>query len=309
MGFHMQKKEKEIEKSRLIIGGAIGCCLIMVAFPQITALASKEAVSIWLNSVVPTLLPFFIAANFLKKTGIVGRIPTGIYPLAMALLSGYPMGAKIAGDDYREGLIDKEQLYKILSYSMVTGPAFLIGAVGAGFLGSHRLGVILAVSHYAGAWLNSFFYDRKKTGIKPSGSVQSYRKTGYYDLLTDSILESFRSLAVILAYIVMFMIVTDLLQFSGLLRMLPGGEAAALVKGILEMTVGCSSLSACSCSAASKAAMASFMVSFGGLSVMGQSMSMLRGCNVSLRRILLMKLSQGLISGLLAFSLACFMVR
>ena len=96
MGFHMQKKEKEIEKSRLIIGGAIGCSLIMVAFPLITALASKEAVSIWLNSVVPTLLPFFIAANFLKKTGIVGRIPTGIYPLAMALLSGYPMGAKIA---------------------------------------------------------------------------------------------------------------------------------------------------------------------------------------------------------------------
>ena len=55
-------------------------------------------------------------------------------------------------------MIDKEQMKWILSYSMVTGPAFLIGAVGVEFLGSHKLGVILAVSHYASAIVNCVFY-------------------------------------------------------------------------------------------------------------------------------------------------------
>ena len=63
MGFRIFKEEEN--KSRFVVGGAAACCLIMVAFPEVTAQASKEAVSIWLNSVVPTLLPFFIAANFL----------------------------------------------------------------------------------------------------------------------------------------------------------------------------------------------------------------------------------------------------
>ena len=306
MGFHVLKSEKN--KNRFVVGGAILCCLIMVVFPEITAQASREAVNIWLNSVVPILFPFFIAANFLKKTGMVSRISPKIYPFVMALLSGYPMGARITGDYYRAGLIDRDQMNWILSYSMVTGPAFLVGAVGVGFLGSHRLGLVLCISHYGGALINSAFYGAKKAGAKPVKSSASGRGDSYYNLLTDSILDSFRSIAIILAYIVIFMIATDLLQFSGALSMLPGGEGAALAKGILEMTVGCSSLSVCSCSEASKAALASFIVSFGGLSVMGQSMSMLYGCGVSLWQLFKMKLSQGVISGILAFSLSCFVI-
>lgn len=306
MGFRIFREEKN--KSRFVVGGAAACCLTMVAFPEVTAQASKEAVSIWLNSVVPTLLPFFIAANFLKKTGIVSKISPKIYPFVMALLSGYPMGARVAGDYYRSGMIDRGQLNGILSYSMVTGPAFLIGAVGVGFLHSHVLGVILALSHYAGALINSLFYTDKSFSGKPVKSSPFLRGDSYYNLLTDSILDSFRSIAVILAYIVIFMIATDLLQFSGLLALLPGGESAALAKGILEMTVGCSSLSYCSCGAPAKAALASFLVSFGGLSVMGQSMSMLHGCGVGLLQLFKMKLSHGVLSGILAFSLSCFMV-
>ncbi len=58
---------KFIGKNKIVIGGAILCCLIMVVFPEVTATASKEAINLWLNSIVPTLLPFFIVANFLKR--------------------------------------------------------------------------------------------------------------------------------------------------------------------------------------------------------------------------------------------------
>ena len=45
----------------------------------------------------------FHRGKFLKKTGIVNRISPKVYPFAMALLSGYPMGARITGDYYRDG--------------------------------------------------------------------------------------------------------------------------------------------------------------------------------------------------------------
>ncbi len=300
---------KVFEKSRVIIGTAIGCCLIMVVFPEITATASKEAINLWLNSVVPILLPFFIAANFLKNTGIVSRISPTIYPFIMGVLSGYPMGARIAGDYYLSGHLNQTQLYHVLSYSMVTGPAFLIGTVGHEFLGSHQMGVVLAVSHYAGALINSVFYgnggERKKKTGQRNGNVC---RQGYYEIFTDAILDSFRSVAIILAYIMIFMIAVDLIQFSGFLRLAPTAEAAALFKGFLEMTVGCNSLLMCQCSQLVKLTLAAFIVTFGGLSVMGQSMSMLKGCSISLRRLFLMKLTQGLISAIIAFSAGTFVI-
>lgn len=296
-----------LQKNKLVTAGAIGCCILMVIFPELTERASKEAIGLWLNAVVPCLMPFFIASSFLRQTGIAMKLPPGIYPLAMAVLSGYPMGARIAGDTYREGRLDGKQLEQILSYSMVTGPAFIIGSVGVGFLGSHQMGIVLAISHYAGAMINSLFYHGSSSkGV--SQGIATRRTDRYYDILTDAILDSFRSIGLILAYIMIFMIAGDLLQFSGLLRLIPTPEMAAVVKGFMEMTVGAGSLAACQCGLAVKTTLTSFMISFGGLSVLGQSMSMLGGCDVSFGKIFIMKLSHGLISAIITFTIIAFVV-
>lgn len=293
---------------------AIVFCLIMVAFPEITATAAKEAVSLWLNSVVPMLFPFFVGANFLKHTGIVKRLSPRIYPFAMGALSGYPMGACMAGEYYRKGIIDRQQLQHILSYSMITGPAFLIGTVGYEFLGSHRLGMILAAGHYIGAYVNGMFFGKAYAAARqmPPGKRGEERKQSGaesgFGALTDAILESFRSIGIILAYIILFMIAADLLQFSGALRFAPTAEAAAVLKGMFEMTVGCSSLAACQCSQTVKTVLAAFIVTFGGLSVTGQSVSMLRNCGVKFGELFVMKLSHGILSAIITFSICSFVV-
>ena len=293
---------------------AIVFCLIMVAFPEITATAAKEAVSLWLNSVVPMLFPFFVGANFLKQTGIVKRLSPRIYPFAMGALSGYPMGACMAGEYYRKGIIDRQQLQHILSYSMITGPAFLIGTVGYEFLGSHRLGMILAAGHYIGAYVNGMFFGKAYAAARqmPPGKRGEERKQSGaesgFGALTDAILESFRSIGIILAYIILFMIAADLLQFSGALRFAPTAEAAAVLKGMFEMTVGCSSLAACQCSQTVKTVLAAFIVTFGGLSVTGQSVSMLRNCGVKFGELFVMKLSHGILSAIITFSICSFVV-
>lgn len=88
---------KIFEKNRIVVGGVVCCCLIMVLLPEITAEASKETIALWLNSIVLVLLPFFIAANFLKSTGIVGKISPRIYLLPWGFLQDIPWEQGLPG--------------------------------------------------------------------------------------------------------------------------------------------------------------------------------------------------------------------
>jgi len=301
MGFSMFK-------NKIMIYLAVIFCLIMVTLPEITADASKAAISLWLNAVVPTLFPFIIMANFIQRIGIIKRIPMGIYPFLMALLSGYPMGARITADGYRSGYIDEHNLPCILSYSMITGPAFLVGAVGLSFFHSQTSGYILAVSHYVGALLNGLLYGGFYRNNSYIPAVKQGFDERYGEYLTDSILDGFKTIGIILAYIMMFMIGTNLLQFSGLFRLMERDYIAALLKGMLEMTVGCNALSSCQCDLVTKLVLSSFLVSFGGFSIMGQTMSMLKGCPIKFHQVMKMKVTHGIISGILTFTIMAFVV-
>ena len=309
MGFNF------LGKNRIAVFGSILFCLVMVAFPEVTATASKQGILLWLNSIVPTLLPFFIFAGFLKKTGVANRVSPVIYPFVMAVLSGYPMGARIVGDYLRDGLVSKERGISLLSYSMVTGPAFMVGAIGVEFLGSYKCGVVMAVSHYLGALANGVFYSERGMGRGKSGTGEERlrhkpeaRETSYYNIFTDAIIDSFKSMAIVLAYIVIFMIICDFVEFSGILDIIGGETTSTILRGMLEMTVGCSSLVASEGSLLMKTTIATFLVSFGGLSVPGQSMSMLGGSDIELPRVLLIKLTHGVLATIIAFSLGCFVL-
>ncbi len=299
---------KFFSKNRIMISGALLFCIFMVVIPEITATASRNAIALWMNSVIPSMMPFFIMSNFLKESGFPNRLSMNSYPAIMAVFSGYPMGAKIAGSYYRDGMVDRNRLLFILSYSMVTGPVFLIGVIGTEIYNSQKLGIILALSHYTGAFINRLIYSRYNSSEKIKRNCKAAIKKDYYEILTDSILDSFRAMGIILAYMVLFMIITDLLQFSGILNVLPFPEGQSLIKGIFEMTTGCNSLAHVETQMVNKAVVTSFILSFGGLSVLGQTMSMLKACPVTFMEIFKMKLLHGIISAILTFFLCGFML-
>lgn len=278
----------------------------MMIFPEITVSASKKAISIWMNAVVPSLLPFMMIAGCMKNTGVNRIAGSRLYPVCMAFLSGYPMGAKLAGDLYREGKTDEEGMYQILSYSMITGPAFLVSGVGVAFYGAKSAGYILAFSHYASAFTCGLLFWRKngKQCKKKTMTVASSRSDMPF---TDCILESFKTLGVILGYMMLFLICTDFMDFTGMLDAF-SQETGSLCKGLLEMTVGCSQIATCSCSIQTKMMLSSFVISFGGLSVVGQTMSMLRDCPVTLIQILQIKILHGVLSVIWTFILCAFVV-
>ena len=89
----------------------------LIAFSRDNLEASKNGLTLWVNSVVPSLLPFFIACELLSQTNIIdilGRklnrimkplfnVPgEGAFPLIMGIISGYPVGAKIVTNFRKE---------------------------------------------------------------------------------------------------------------------------------------------------------------------------------------------------------------
>jgi hypothetical protein len=103
--------------------------------------AAREGLSLWLNTLLPTLLPFLITTGILLRIGVpfscpdlirrlsrvlFGLSPSGLYCLMLGLLCGYPMGAKLTSDFYDNGRISKCEAEYLLAISCNPSPAFLI---------------------------------------------------------------------------------------------------------------------------------------------------------------------------------------
>ena len=81
----------------------------LIVFSRENLTASKQGLSLWITSVVPSLLPFFIACELLSSTNIIDylgiklkkimkpifNVPgEGAFPFIMGIISGYPVRSK-----------------------------------------------------------------------------------------------------------------------------------------------------------------------------------------------------------------------
>ena len=308
-------------------------CILMVAFPRLALAAADKGLSLFLNSVLPSLLPFFICANFMIALGVpavLGRCferffravfhapGASAFVFIISITSGYPMGAKLIGDMGRRGEISAAEGKRMLAFCTTSGPLFMLGTVGAGMLLHSGAGAVIALSHYLAALLNGLlfrvFCDRSERGNRPE-AILSNRTAGtgvraalplprtgrLLEAFTSSILSAFQSLGVICGYIVLFTLATDFLDHSGVLAFLGADWQRGVFKGLLEMTVGAQAISESGgLSLTMKCAFCSMLISFGGISIAAQSASMLADFPVSTGYYLCTKLTHGAI----AFSLA-----
>ena len=302
----------DLRKKKIIAAGLITvvCCIFMVIFPTIALYSARKGISLWLSNVLPALLPFFICANFLHNIGVIRILKSGVFPFAMSVLSGYPMGAKIVGDLRRGGEISVNEAKRLMSFCSTSGPAFMVGAVGAGMLGSGVLGGIIAASHYVGALLNGIVYTRVygRESVETS-QVLTPPVRSMQEAFTEAILSAFKSLGIVLAYIVLFMFITEIFHMCGGFSVVQSEELRALLKGFMEMTVGCGAVAECAAASEQvKCGLCAAILSWGGLSVMGQSMSMLSGTGITLRYLCVSKLTHCIFSAVTALIITIFMV-
>lgn len=324
---------KESNRIMFRIAGfvAIIGCISMMLFPTIALESAQKGVNLWAGVVLPALLPFFICANFMIAVGIpnligkffekpfqffFGAPGCSAFIFIISITSGYPMGPKLIGDMRRRGEIALSEAKRMLTFCSTSGPLFMLGTVGVGMLHSPSAGAIITISHYLGAIFNGIIFhllSKKEKQIYLNNNLRLknkliYEENSILELFTDAIISSLKTLGIICGYIIIFTMITDFLELTKAFASFQKYQIG-IFKGLLEMTVGCNDLALSEeISIQLKCVLATFLISFGGFSVLAQSMSVLYKSNISLWYYFKAKMMHGLIAGAIAYFLTPYLM-
>ncbi len=262
---------------------------------------STSGINIFVNSVFPVLFPFAVFTYIMSKL-FIGEKGTGIiFSFIACGIGGYPLAAKLLNDRCQQETVSKKEQVHILATTFVTGPGFILGTVGYSFLDNEKAGFIILICHYLSALANGMIFrgERKKPHLKANRQVAELS----YSLVTEAVVSSLKAMAIVFAYIVLFMILTQFLDMVLLDFLSINQVLKSMIKGIFEMTIGCNQISMLNISMVLKVSLCNFLISFGGLSVAGQGTSLLTNSKVTFIDILKIKASQGVNAFIFTFIL------
>ncbi len=266
--------------------------------------AAKTGLLLWFNTVLPSLLPFIIGANILMASGSIYFFekifrpimkplfnvpPCCAFPWVIGLISGYPMGAKLAGDLYQNKQITRVELQRLLSFCNNSGPFFIIGAVGVGMLKSESVGYTLLLIHILASLLVGIlfrFYRQEKTNMIPKAYCPSFsHPISIGEALGKSVSNGMDVIVQVGGYIIIFSVIGTLLQGTTLIKLLadsieyvfkPLGMtkslAASWLMGIIEVSNGAHLVASTQNIPSLQLPIISFILGWGGLSVHAQSL-------------------------------------
>jgi hypothetical protein len=189
--------------------------------------------------------------------------------------------------------------------------------VGAGFLGSVKAGALLYFAHIAASLFVGLVVSigRSKSRGVPKKTRQSQNGSNdFADAFVTSVSGSVRSILLIAAYVVLFSAINELLSYTGftdfiaglagMLLPAPGGDAqffSHAVTGIFEVTNGCAA--AANSSGMAALILIAVILSWCGLSVQFQVMSIVKETEVSVRPFILTRFLHMLFSALITWGL------
>lgn len=118
--------------------------VILLIHAQDTKYYAYTGLNIWYQHMLPALLPFMILSGLMIDLKLDGYIikpfkfvirplfqisDAGIYTLFMGFLCGFPMGAKIAAMEYKEGNISQKEAEYLLCFCNNFGPAYFFSFI------------------------------------------------------------------------------------------------------------------------------------------------------------------------------------
>ena len=218
-------------------------CLIIFSKTNLTA--TKSGLELWATSVLPSLLPFFIAVELLKYTDIIkilGKLFNPImrpifnvpgaasFALIMGIISGYPTGAKIVSDFKKEGICSDIECERLIAFTNNSGPLFIISTVGISFLGDTRTGILLFITHILACLSVGFLFRWWKNGKKsnysnnsnslsqPEKNNKKANLNNLGEILATSIMNSINTIIMIGGFVTIFSVIVSILKESQILN-------------------------------------------------------------------------------------------
>ena len=292
-----------------------GVAVALAANPERYLPLCLEGLNLWALKVLPALLPFLFVTTIFMSMCDLSKVAKPLSPLtsflygvggfgALAriagLMSGYPAGAKLVASLYEDKLITEDEATKISVLSSTSGPTFVIGTVGIGLYADKKIGLIIFIAHALSAGIAAIFFRKYGNNQPIGGLLQKKPSVNLYSAALDSATAMLAVGTLISVFYVISHILADLkitypltLFFDLILK--DEAKARALTAGLFECTQGCLLLSKCN----NSLALCSTVISFGGLSVLAQSVAFLQKAKVNLKVFFAGKILQAIVSYLL----------
>lgn len=254
---------------------------------------------LFILNVFPSLFPTMVIGSILVKQNIYLIIPkwiknifkilfnfdnniTNLYITSM--ICGTPSNAIFINEYLENNLIDKKTAENLLCCTHFINPLFVIGTVGIGIFNSFNIGVILLILIYISNFIKAFIL-RKNFNIK-SYKTNKLPSQNIIKVISNSITKSINSLLLILGIIIMFNILITLI--SNIFNM--SYISKTIINGLLEMTGGIIGLKNIHVIYYFKLFLAYYFLSFGGICIQMQALSMINKKKISYLKYLIFRL-------------------
>ena len=312
--------------------GLLWGAFALVLWPEQSMGAMGDGLALCANVILPSLFPFFVLSSLVVELGLtryLGRLLEPVMAplfrvngscaaaLALGAVGGYPVGARTAIQLYQSGQCSRTEAERLLAFCNNSGPAFILGAVGAGVFGSGVAGLLLYLAHLLASLLVGVlfrFYKPDQGPLTRRAGGPQFQAVPFPRAFTRSVTGSLQSLLNICAFVLFFTVFLRILTYAGVLPALAGGLSALLsplglsplwaqrlLTGLVELSSGVTSLTDGPLSG--RLSMAAFMLGWAGMCVHCQVLAFLGDSGLSLRTYVGGKALHALLSSLLAAGL------
>ena len=318
----------------------------IIIFPNDSILSAKNGINIWINILIPSLLPFIIGANLIVSIKVVDIVGAIINPItkfifnvsgksalvfAISAVSGYPVGARLASDLRLNNDISCSEGQRLVSFCSTSGPLFIIGAVAVGMLNNPSLGYLMLICHYLGALTVGLIYRNygrekiKKTDESIIKNIKSLINSNneenvFFVSFGNSVISGVNTLLAVGGFVIIFSVVFRILSLLHIIDFisyilcllfssfgLTKELCSAFISGLFEITIGCNNISNISyISDPIKASLCSFIIAFSGLSILAQCCSFIAKTDIKTNIYIFNKFLHGIFASLYTFLLYPF---
>ncbi len=294
-----------MQQKRRLLGIVSFVAILIFILDGKTALSGASAgVDLCIQTVVPSLFPFFLFSSLLsgslygteipilRPIASLCSVPPGAESLLITgFLGGYPSGAQGIAQAYQSGMLSRKNAIHMLRFCSNAGPAFLFGMIRPMF---PQIGLVWLLwgIHAGSALLTGWLFSENENQLSFSGSPKTFT-------LAQAMRSSLLAMATVCGWVILFRVMIAFLQ-HWFLWALPV-PVQVVITGFLELSNGCCEL----CRIPDiplRFLICSVMLAFGGLCVTMQTGSVAE--DLPLESYMLGKCVQTAIS--LFFSFAAF---
>ena len=283
---------------------------------------ASEGLILWYRYVLPTLLPFMILTQIIMQTDTIHLISQisgnfmrhfpgvsdyGCFAVIAGFLCGYPMGAKVTSDLVISKRIGPDEGTYLLSFCNNMSPMFVLGVLFRNYIPEHALHLpfflILTGSPLLCSQIFRIYYrhmPRIHSAKYPTYKTISFEQstdTFLGTILNSSITESADAIIRVALYMMLASIWMHILDQIFLAKNI----GKTILLSAFELTTGLDMLAGLAAPAVTRYLMMLSLTSFGGISSILQTMSMIQSSGLKIVPYIAEKLVTMTVTSLLTY--------